>query len=198
MEKEEKSWYSVDAKHELSVDTLISLYKRYHESMDLTINRFHNIRNYYTIMLIALFGFFGTLFVELSDKFFVSSTIYCLLNIILAGIFVLSIIAYKSTSRYYRAWLVRVTLIAKIENLLGLDKEVKTEIGKPHDLLWNKDIEFMLHRYVEDRFKFKTSKDFIEDRMWKGDNKWARLTFIFFILLSILFSILLNARVLSP
>ena len=87
-------------------------------------------------------------------------------------------------------------MISKIENLIGLDEAIKTEIGEPHNLIWKNDIEFMLHRYVEDRSLFKTSQDFIDNRMWKGDNKWARCTFISFILLSILFAILLYIYIL--
>lgn len=180
MNEKEKSWYSNNANHEFSKDDLISLYKTYYGSLDVTLTHYHNIRNYYVIMLTALFGLFFTLLAEPSMR----ETFSLFFYLILIGIFVLAIIAYISTNRYYRVWLERVVMLSKIENLLGLDNAIKTKMGKPHKLLWNNDSEFMLHRYIEDRLSFKTSQDFIDNRMCKGDNMWSRITFILFILIS--------------
>ena len=107
MNKKENSWYSNNANHEFSRDNLISLYKTYYESLDLTLTHFHNIRNYYVIMLTALFGLFFTLLAEPS----VRETFYFFYYVILIAIFGLSIIAYNSTNRYYRVWLERVVMI---------------------------------------------------------------------------------------
>jgi len=137
MKNKENSWYSNNAKHEFSIDSLISLYKIYYESLDITLTHFHNIRNYYVIMLTALFGVFFHLLTEPSAR----ETFYWFFYVILIAIFGLAIIAFNSTNRYYRVWLERVVMVSKIENLLGLDEAVKTKIGKPHELLWKNDIE---------------------------------------------------------
>jgi len=193
MNKKEKSWYSNNANLEFSKDNLISLYKTYYESLDLTLTHYHNIRNYYVILLTALFGLFFTLLAEP----IVRETFYLFYYVILIAIIGLSIIAYNSTNRYYRVWLERVVMVSKIENLLGLDDVVKTIMGEPHKLLWKNDPEFMLHRYIQDQSLFNTSQDFIHNRMTEGDNKWSRLTIIFFFLLSVL-SLFISMFVLPP
>jgi hypothetical protein len=78
-----------------------------------------------------------------------------------------------------------VTLISKIENMWGLDSQIKSFKVKPSNLLWKDDKTFMLKDYVNERFSVKSSKTFIESRKHKGDNQWTILTFGIFILASV-------------
>lgn len=131
MENEDESGYSYDEKNGFSRVQLIPLYKRYHESMHEALTRHFNVRNYYTVLLTASFGFFITMFIQLIDKLIVSPILYWILGLILVEIFIMSVFAIMSTSRYYTGFLRYVVLVAKIENLLRLDKAIKTkESGK--------------------------------------------------------------------
>lgn len=171
MNNEKESWYSDDKGREFDEDTLLSLYTRYHESMDDTLNRHFNVRNYYTVLLSALSGLYigGILQLAIAKinvpRF---SMLYFVLFTLPVIITLLSVIALLSTTRYYTAWLRRVALVAKIENMLGIDSQVKTKKGSPEDLIWEKDERFMDKYYWDSRKAFRESKEFIEGKKWKG------------------------------
>jgi len=177
-----RSWYSIDSNNELNIESLLSLYDTYYSSLDVTLTHYHTIRNYYVIMLTALFGIFFSLLAVPNAL----TNYYVFFHVILIAIIILAVIAYNSTNRYYRVWLERIIMISKIENMLGLDDSIKTTKEAPEKILWERDLFFMLNRYVEDRYSFNSSQDFLDNRMKTGDNKWSRYTFLLFIFLSIL------------
>ena len=182
MENEKESWYSDLNGRAISREDFLSLYLRYHESMDDTLNRHFNVRNYYTVLLSALSGLYigGILQLETNNlsKLLIPNLVLFALPV---AIIVLLIIAIKSTTRYYTAWLRRVALLAKIENILGIDSRVKLEDGKHEKLIWKKDKSFMDNYYVDSRKTCESSEEFIKKNKWKGDNKWAVGTFIAFV-----------------
>ncbi len=63
------------------------------------------------------------------------STFHLFLLMLPLTIIILSLLAIKSTTRYYDAFLRRVVLVAKIENMLGIDSHVKGK-EKPKCLVW--------------------------------------------------------------
>ena len=189
IENEKESWYSDEKGQEIDEPTPLSLYLRYHESMDETLNRHFNVRNYYTVMLSALTGLYvgGILQLEIAKINVprLSMLDFALLTLPVI-VSLLSVVALLSTTRYYTAWLRRVVLVAKIENMLGIDNRVKTEKGRPRDLIWKKDETFMDKYYVDSRKAFEKSKKFIEKKRWRGDNLWATLTFVGFYILGVI------------
>jgi len=187
MENEKGSWYSSDKGRELEEDHLVDLYIRYHESMGKHLDRHFNIRNYYTVLLSLVLGAYVTGLVQLTIAktemggwLFLSIPMLALPTIISA----LSLIAIKSATRYYTGFLRMVALVAKIENMLGLDGQVKTQ-GERHEQLWRKDKEFMDKYYLGSRRKFKSSKKFIDTKKCQGDNKWSTLTFLVFLIVGV-------------
>jgi len=184
MKNKEKSWYSDKKGRELDKDALLSLYARYHDYMGECLNRHFNVRNYYTALLSALSGLYiGGILQLVITGVNVSrwSMPHYVLFVLPVTIIVLSVWAIKSTTRYYSAFLRRVVLIAKIENMLGLDNQVKTKKeNRPRELVWEKDEKFMVKYYWKSRKDFKESEEFIENKKWKGDNLWATLTFVSF------------------
>ena len=182
MKSEKEPWYSDLNGRSISKEDFLSLYMRYHGSMDDTLNRHFNVRNYYTVLLSALSGLYigGILQLEINNVL-KSSIPYVVLFALPVVIIILSVIAIKSTTRYYTAWLRRVALLAKIENILGIDSRVKLEDGKPEKLIWKKDERFMDKYYLDSRETWESSEEFIEKNTFKGDNKWAFWTFNTFI-----------------
>jgi len=82
------------------------------------------------------------------------------------------------------------TVLAKIENALGLDNSITT--GKPivTDILWSGDKQLLCDRWIHDRREHNKSEDFIKNRMNIGDNRNARLTFRFFQIMSVVLALL--------
>lgn len=185
MKNKKESWYSDEKGRELDRDTLLSLYKIYHDYMGKSLNRHFNVRNYYTVLLSALLGLYIGEILQLAIagiNVIRWSMLHWVLLMLPVAVIVLSLLAIKSTTRYYSAFLRRVVLVAKIENMLGIDRQVKTEKEKrPRDLVWEKDENFMIKYYWESRKAFKHSEQFIKKKKWKGDNQWAVVTFASFI-----------------
>lgn len=191
--EEDSLWYSEKKGKQLGEKTLLSLYNRYHSSMNERLTRHFNVRNYYTAILSALLGVYIVGFSQLANEglsIIEWENLYRILFTPPIIVIILSSFAIKSTTRYYVGFLRMVTLIAKIENMLGLDSQIKLRKGKPNNLLWKDDKTFMLRDYVNDRFSEKSSKEFIESRKYKGDNQWTVFTFVIFILASIVLCII--------
>lgn len=176
-------WYCDKKGRKLDKDTLLSLYTRYHEHMGESLNRHFNVRNYYTVLLSALSGLYISGIVQLEIAT-LNVTRWSKLDLVLltlpVTVIVLSALAILSTTRYYSGFLRMVVLIAKIENMLGIDCQVRTEERRPEDLIWEKDKRFMIQSYWDSRKAFKDSEEFINKKKWGGDNKWAVLTFVSF------------------
>ena len=174
MKNKKESWYSSPNGRTISETDFFSLYMRYHESMDDTLSRHFNVRNYYTVLLSALSGLYvgGIIQLEINNVSKLSMP-YFVLFALPSAIIVLSLIAIFSTTRYYTAWLRRVALVAKIENVLGIDSQVKLGNNQPEKLMCKKDQTFMDNYYLDSRKKFESSEEFINKNKWKGDNKWA-------------------------
>jgi hypothetical protein len=141
---------------------------------------FYKYRNYYTVILLALLTAFSGIIMQ----FYESQYVFILTSLPISMV-VLSFIGTKSIERYYTRTIEAITLIAKIENLLGLDQPLSSELGKPLVTLFPLDTQFMVERYIKSRFdkQCDTSEKFIRRVMKKGDHKWANLTFKFFMFL---------------
>ena len=194
MRNKKESWYSDEKGRELDKETLLSLYKIYHDYMGESLNRHFNVRNYYTVLLSALLGLYigGILQLVITGTNVIRwSMLHWVLLTLPVTIIALSLLAIKSTTRYYSGFLRRVALVAKIENMLGIDSQVKTKKEKrPRDLIWEEDEKFMIKYYWESRKAFKSSEQFIKKKKWKGDNQWAVVTFVSFICVGVALFIL--------
>ena len=171
MKNKEESWYSDKKGRALDKDALLSLYARYHNYMGECLNRHFNVRNYYTALLSALSGLYvgGILQLVITGinvpRWSMLHYVLLTLPITIIG---LSVLAIESTTRYYSAFLRRVVLVAKIENMLGIDSQVKTKNEKrPRDVVWEKDEKFMVKYYWESRKHFKESVNKVKDKIIK-------------------------------
>ena len=193
MINEPESWYSESVGKEFTEDTLISIYKRYHERMHSSIMRHFNLRNYYTTLLSA----FSAIYIGGIIQFFINdiklcknSILYWIMAIPPFLIILISLISIFSVTRYYKTFLETVVLVAKIENILGLDSSIKTKRGKPKKLIWEADKTFMIERFIKSRTAYNNSKDFINNMLYKGDNCWAIVIFSSFLTLGVVILIL--------
>jgi hypothetical protein len=96
-------------------------------------------------------------------------------------IFLLSRFGKKTCTRFYQRFLEDVTISVKIEDELGLHNSRR----KSDQSVFNKDNSYFPERWVDDRKKFQSSEDFINNRLKEGVNKYIILTFNFGILISI-------------
>ena len=191
---EDNEWYSEKGRT-IDEKNLMSLYLRYHEDMGESLNRHFNIRNYYTVLLSALLGLTmgGRIQLANSQLTLLAELLlrisFLMLSLLICG---LSIIAIKSATRYYKGFLRMVVLVAKIENVLGLDDKIKLNSEKINKKYWKKDERFMIESYWKSRINpnIESSEDFIERMKHQGDNKYTILIFGSFLSLGIYFSIL--------
>ena len=83
--------------------------------------------------------------------------------------------------RFYKRFLEEVTLLAKIEELLGLSGSVRPNPEvKQTVALWPEDKKYMPSRYLKDRYDTKRSEQFIDKKMKEGANKVVHCTFLVF------------------
>jgi len=190
MKDQKNPWFSDDKGRKLDKTTLLSLYTRYHEHMGNSLNRHFNVRNYYTALLSVLSGLYMVRIIQLAIanmKVTNWSILHCVLLTLPLIISALSILAIFSATRYYRTFLRMIVLIAKIENMLGIDSQVKSEEKCSDNLIWEKDERFIIQSYWDSRIAFKKSKEFIDEKKYGGDNKWTCATFAIFLVIGIVF-----------
>lgn len=185
----EPFWYSENSQTKLSKEELLKLYDIYVREELGHLDFFYKYRNYYSTVLLALLATNSGILLQ-----FYLSKILIVTTVVPISIVVLSYFGTKSIDRYYRRFLEAVVFIAKIENLLGLDKPISSELdrplptspepGKPAAHLYRSDRQFTVERYIRSRFqnRFQTSEKFMQEMMKKGDNQWAHRTFSFFML----------------
>lgn len=169
-----KSWCSEEGT-ELSKRNLIALHGTFTNEMLFYIDLHYKYRNYYSVFLSALFLAFITGMLQ-----FYNQPIGKILLIIPIIIIAISEIGRRSVDRSYQSFLESIVKIAKIENLLGLDKSIKVkDEALLSPLVWERDKQFVLERYMQKRFEDKISEKFVDDLVSKGDNRFARRIFLF-------------------
>jgi len=186
MNEEKPLWYCEKSRADLTKEDLIKFHAAYLQKELGHLDFFYKYRNYYTVVLLALLASYSGILLQ-----FYESRVLIITTVMPVSMIVLSYFGTKSIDRYYLSFLETVTVIAKIENLLGIDKSVSSKLGKPLVSPFPCDETFMIKRHVTSRFgqEFDTSDKFIEHMMRKGDNKWAHLTFSFFILVGIILAV---------
>jgi|GEM_PF-3129429 len=186
MEKRlDASWLSEEGR-EISEDTLLKMYEVHSEDQISHLDSHYKYRNYYTAILAALLSIFVGGMLQFYKEPFAPALLVLLLCI---GVF--SWLGKRTTDRYYKRFLESITILAKIENALGLDHSIKTKKSTFDDVLWINDEQLLPDRWVRDRRgRYKKSEEFISDRMNMGDSRNARWTFCIFGIISIILAVL--------
>ena len=180
----DKLWISEEG-IQISNDTLLELYKVHLKEQISHLDFHFKYRNYYTTILSALLTLFvGGMLQYYKEPFAVVLPFFILFFTIL-----LSEMGKKTIDRYYRRFLESVTILAKIQNALGLDTGIKIKSKHTQDL-WTSDKQIIPDRWVDDRTgesvnkEYKRSEKFISDRMHRGDNQYAHWIFTIFEIVS--------------
>jgi hypothetical protein len=95
----------------------------------------------------------------------------------------ISFYGINSVDTGYRRWLETVTILAKLEHLLGFDKSKNAE-GDSRDFKWSAEA-LVSTRHVVDRNSYENSEDFIKDCMRKGNHRWTVYLFRTFQIISL-------------
>lgn len=165
------SWIS-DGGKEISENVLLKLYEIHEEEHIASLDLHYKNRNYYMTLVSALLAIFvgGVL------QFYKEPSSF-IIFVIPISIGILSELAKKTMDRYYQRFLESVVILAKIEHLWGIDGSLKTTGVKSSKVLWVDDKQFVLDRWIKDRYKHGCSQQFINERMKMGDNRYAHWVF---------------------
>lgn len=172
----------------LNYDQLIELYKITVQEKNDNLKNHHDRVAFYTSFFTAVMTLvFGGL---LYTKNWYQYLFLCIGPLIIISI---STIAKKTAIKTYQIYLETITICAKYEQLLGLtDGEIiDTRIKNQKNCYWQKE-PIMVTRYLENRRKYKNSKDFVSSTISKGQlgidtlNIYSLYKFISFLLLVIL------------
>ncbi len=170
-------------------EALIRLYINFQQETHgwLNLHRQH-FTQFVTIILAFLTAFLGIFY-----HFQSQSQITCLLKLALASLFsfnvMLSIVGIKVCDRFYQRFLESITIANKLYLLLknGIG-DIDLKIKNNEDIYKN-DSHLFPNRWINatknyektDKLNSKNRKEqkgFVEDHMWKGSNRYIRITFI--------------------
>lgn len=185
------SWLS-ETGQKICEEDLRSIYECHMEQQMTFLDLHYKNRNYYMTIVSALLAIFVGGILQ-----FYKEALTFILFAIPVTVIVLSELAKRTMDRYYQRFLESVVIIAKIEHMTGLDRPLKTH-GHPK-ILWSKDRQFLPDRWTEHRYDHESSQQFLEERMKKGDNRYAHWVFnvlegITIILALLSFAILLQVH----
>ncbi len=148
--------------------TLLELYRSYVNDEHVMINSIYKSLNFYSGLCTSIIA--GAFYVLLAHKNNNLSPII----VISAGILIFFIAStgYKSCQSNYKRQLESIVKRFKIEALLNLDEE--PYIHKKYYVSEG----LLLKRYEDTNMKFKTSSDFVRDKMDAGFVRIAKMLFI--------------------
>lgn len=169
--KRDTSWLSENGK-KIGESILIRLYEIHEKQFRAHLDLHYKNRNYYMTLISALLATFVAGVLQ-----FHKEVLSFILLIIPISVVLLSELAKKTMDRYYLSFLESVVIMAKIEHMLGLDKPVKSHKSKSSKILWSKDEQFVLDRWVKGRYEYDSSEQFVNERMRMGDNRYAHWVF---------------------
>lgn len=175
-------WISENG-NEITEDSLVKLYEVYYESEQKQIDNFQKYMNIYATLIFALM----TVFIGGMLQFYREPFAFALVAIPFF-IIIFSEFGKKTIDRIYQRFLEAVVMIAKIENILGLDGSITTE-KKIRKKLWERDKTFLVHRWVRDRYEFESSADFISGKRRKGILKYANQMFTTLEIIGVIFTV---------
>ena len=181
-ERQNASWLSKEGM-EINEDRIWDLYKIYCEDQRAYLGFHYRYKYYYTLLLSALLAVFVGGILEFHESPY-TPVLFAIPILMIA----VSTLGRLSIDRYYKRFLESITICAKIENVLGLDRSIRTKKSEFTEILWSKDKQLLPYRWMRDRTecgKYESSEDFIDERMNMGDNKYARWTFWLFGLSSV-------------
>jgi hypothetical protein len=141
------SWANIESENKFSKLEIIELYKVYSQNRVSFIDLRHKYTNYYTGIQIAILSGIALVIINF-NRLPENSLIY---YIIATGFFLnilISTFALNMNERNFQAAIENVTMLAKIEALLGLDEKICIKDKKmPNIVLWPKDKSFIPERY---------------------------------------------------
>jgi hypothetical protein len=95
-----------------------------------------------------------------------------LLNVLLCAV------AIRMCDRFYRGFLEHITILAKLETLLGLATPLRRDSARV-ELPFPEDNYILPERWLQSRHEAASSTEFIKTHMRQGSNRIVRWTFLF-------------------
>lgn len=177
-----ETWLTSEGKP-LEEEHFLELWKQYYVNEVAYLDLHFKYANWYSAFFIALFAAY---IVGLSQYYTSLASIFFLALPIL--VIVLAQLARKAMDRFYQRFLEAVTMLAKLEKLLGLDGPIqaKSNVKSLMDL-WPEDKRFIPERHYRSRYaEEKSSREFVKKGMKLGANRIVRNTFLVFQIIAVL------------
>lgn len=145
------------------------LYKLYRDETHINFNHHRGTLQHYLAFSATILGVTIAAIIPMIGKGIIGLFILAIpaLNILICRL------AMNMCNRFYSAAIERIMLSAKLEVLLGMNKNIILKNSK----LFPKDETFLPKRWKIDESKFETSEDYIKELSKKGVNKIVRQTF---------------------
>ncbi len=181
--KSSESWLSSDGR-QLEEKHLIELWKQCSVEEVAYLDLHFKYANWYSAFFIALLA---ACVVGLSQYYrSFGSVLFLTLPLL---VIVLAQLGKKAMDRFYQTFLETVTVLAKLEKLLGLDGAVGTKsCAKSATVLWPEDKQLIPFRYFRSRYdpNVVSSEEFIRRYLKLGANKTVHDTFLAFQIIAVL------------
>lgn len=175
--KSSESWLSSDGR-KLEEKHLIELWRQCSVDEVAYLDLHFKYANWYSAFFIALLAAYVVGLSQYYKSF--GSVLFLTLPLL---VIVLAQLGKKAMDRFYQTFLETVTVLAKLEKLLGFDGAILPKsCAKSATVLWPKDKQLIPLRYVQSRYdtKIESSEEFIERYLNLGANKTVHATFLAF------------------
>jgi len=116
-------------------------------------------------------GLLSTLIVGTVAGIYYAKNWYHFVPLVVGPILIVGIasLAKRGTTRLYQRFLETITILAKVEEDLGLTQE-RNKDSKVSDIRWVTSEPFVTKRHMDSRAEGKTSKDWVDVHLTKKDN----------------------------
>ena len=181
--KSSESWLSSDGR-QLEDKHLIELWKQCSVDVVANLDLHFKYANWYSAFFIALLAAYVVGLSQYYKSF--GAVLFLTLPLL---VIVLAQLGKYAMDRFYQTFLETVTVLAKLEKLLGLDGTIGTKsCAKSATALWPEDKQLIPYRYFKSRYdpNVVSSEEFIKRSLKLGANKTVHDTFLAFQITAVL------------
>ena len=174
----------------MNESTAIDIYKVFKSEELMCLNLHRQYSQQYFTLIVAILA------ASLLALYHFKDNLWIMLFILVAPIvnILLSLTAIKMCNRFYIRFLEAITIQVKLEPLIGFSatRPDASEASRP----FPEDTHILPERWVTSR-KQKKAQDFINDKMKRGSNRWARVSFFLLIVANIAIALIVIKQVIG-
>lgn len=168
----------------MDTSTIVEIYRAHLDEKANAINLHRDYSHQYFTLVAAVLGVSaGAIYQFRAEPWLVLVVgIGPMLNILLC------VVAIRMCDRFYQAFLEHITILAKLEALIGLMTPSQDEDMRVKGLPFPDDKFILPERWLQSRCQ-ATSAEFVQSNMREGSNRLVRWTFSFLVVANTAFAI---------